>query len=88
MFGSIAYVHVQKDRRVGLSPHMEKCIFVGYPSQFKGWEFYNPSTRKFVLSDRADFDERTVGESQDGRGNLSLYFWGETTCPYIHGWLF
>ena len=59
VFGSIAYVHVQKDRRVGLSPHMEKCIFVGYPSQFKGWEFYNPVTKKFVLSDRADFDERT-----------------------------
>jgi len=38
--------------------HMQKAIFVGYPAQYKGWEFYNPSTRKFVLSDRADFDER------------------------------
>src|SRR6202012_1370137 len=55
---SVAYVHIQKDKRVGLSPHMEKCIFVGYPAQYKGWEFYNPSSRKFVLSDRADFDER------------------------------
>jgi len=58
VFGSVAYVHIQKDKRVGLSPHMEKCIFVGYPAQYKGWEFYNPSNRKFVLSDRADFDER------------------------------
>ncbi|KJA21718.1 hypothetical protein HYPSUDRAFT_202640 [Hypholoma sublateritium FD-334 SS-4] len=22
---------------------MEKCIFVGYPSGYKGWQFYNPS---------------------------------------------
>ena len=58
VFGSAAYVHIKKDKRSGFSPHMEKCIFVGYPSQYKGWEFYNPQTRKFVLSDRADFDER------------------------------
>ena len=58
VFGSLAYVHIQRDKRQGLSPHMEKCVFVGYPAQFKGWEFYNPATRKFVVSDRADFDER------------------------------
>ena len=32
---------------------------MGYPSQYKGWEFYNPATKRFVLSDRADFDENT-----------------------------
>ena len=58
VFGSVAYVHIQKDKRSGFSPHTEKCVFVGYPAQYKGWEFYNPSTRRFVLSDRADFDER------------------------------
>jgi hypothetical protein len=36
---------------------MEKAIFVGYPAQHKGWEFFNPETKKFVLSDRADFNE-------------------------------
>ena len=58
VFGSLAYVHIKKDMRKGLSPHMEKAIFVGYPPQYKGWEFYNPATKKFILSDRADFDER------------------------------
>ena len=58
VFGSLAYVHVKKDKRSGFSPHMEKAIFVGYPPQFKGWEFFNPVTKKFILSDRADFDER------------------------------
>src|SRR6201986_3563703 len=37
---------------------MEKAIFVGYLAQHKGWEFYNPLSKQFVLSDRADFDER------------------------------
>ena len=58
VFGCLAYVHVKKDKRTGFSPHMEKAIFVGYPDQFKGWEFFNPFTKQFVLSDRADFDER------------------------------
>src|ERR1700743_2203741 len=58
VFGALAYVHVKKDKRSGFSPHMQKAIFVGYPSQYKGWEFYNPEAKKFFLSDRADFDER------------------------------
>ncbi len=42
-----------------LQPHMEKCIFVGYPSGYKGWHFYNPVTKKFIISERAIFDERS-----------------------------
>lgn len=37
---------------------MEKCVFVGYPSGYKGWKFYNPTTRKFIISERAEFDKR------------------------------
>ena len=58
VWGCLAYVHIQKDKRVGLSPHMEKCIFIGYPSGYKGWKFYNPVTKKVIISERADFDER------------------------------
>jgi len=58
VWGCLAYVHIQKDKRVGLSPHMEKCIFIGYPEGYKGWKFYNPLTKKVIISERADFDER------------------------------
>ena len=58
VWGCLAYVHIQKDKRVGLSPHMEKCIFIGYPEGYKGWKFYNPITKKVIISERADFDER------------------------------
>ena len=58
VWGCLAYVHIQKDKRVGLSSHMEKCIFIGYPEGYKGWKFYNPVTKKVIISERADFDER------------------------------
>jgi len=58
VWGCVAYVHVQKDKRSSLGSHMEKCIFIGYPEGFKGWKFYNPQTKKVIISERADFDER------------------------------
>ena len=58
VWGCTAYVHIQKDKRDGLGSHMEKCAFIGYPQGYKGWKFYNPTTKKVVISERADFDER------------------------------
>ena len=37
VWGCVAYVHVQKDKRKHLGSHMEKCIFIGYPEGMKGW---------------------------------------------------
>jgi hypothetical protein len=48
---------VQKDKRDTSGLHFQKCVFVGYPNEKKGWLFYNPVTRKMVLSERAIFDE-------------------------------
>jgi len=58
VFGCTAYVHVQKDQRTGLSPHTQKCVFIGYPGGYKGWSFYNPLTKKTIVSDSVTFDER------------------------------
>ena len=57
IWGCLAYVHMQKDKRGALGSHMEKCIFLGYPPDYAGWKFYNPVTRKIVISERAEFDE-------------------------------
>ena len=35
VWGCMAYVHVQKDKCTGIGSHMEKCIFIGYPEDFK-----------------------------------------------------
>jgi len=37
---------------------MEKCVFIGYPQGYKGWKFYNPITKKVIISERADVGER------------------------------
>ena len=37
---------------------MEKCIFLGYPEDYKGWKFYNPTSKRTLISERANFDER------------------------------
>ena len=58
VWGCLAYVFVQKDKRRGLESHMEKCVFMGYPAGYKGWTFYNPATKKYFISERAEFDER------------------------------
>jgi hypothetical protein len=57
IWGCNAYVHVQKDKWTGIHSHIQQCIFLGYPSDYVGWKFYNPVTRKIVISERAEFDE-------------------------------
>ena len=32
-------------------------MFIGYPQGYKGWKFYNPTMKKTVIAERADFDE-------------------------------
>ena len=71
IFGSLAYVHVQKDKRGPLGSHMEKCIFLGYPEGYKGWRFYNPSTKRVIISERAVFDERYLPGLKDWNSTLA-----------------
>src|SRR6201994_2821508 len=58
IFGCNAFVHVQKDKRSGIHSHIQRCIFIGYPTGYAAWKFYNPVTKKVVISERAEFDER------------------------------
>ena len=59
VWGCTAYVLIQRNKCPlgSLGAHMEKCIFIGYPQGYKGWKFYNPRTKKVIISEHADFDE-------------------------------
>jgi transposase InsO family protein len=46
VFSCIAYVHVLDEKRSKLDPKAEKCIFIGYSLEQKGYRCFNPSTRK------------------------------------------
>ncbi len=72
IWGCAAYVHVQKDKRKGLGSHMEKCVFIGYPPGYKGWKFYNPVTKKTIICERAEFDERVFPMKKSGPFNFSF----------------
>ena len=58
VFGCTGYVHIKKDKCKGLSSHTEKCVFIGYPAEYKAWTFYNPLTKNTIISNTAEFDER------------------------------
>src|SRR6202790_1388344 len=38
VWGCAAYIHIKKDKRIGIGSHMEKGIFIGYPEGFKAWK--------------------------------------------------
>ncbi|MCO5557439.1 hypothetical protein L7F22_011003 [Adiantum nelumboides] len=44
LFGCIAYLHVPDELQTKLDPKAEKCIFIGYSLEQKGYKCYNPIT--------------------------------------------
>jgi hypothetical protein len=57
VFGCIAYVHVLDELRTKLDPKAEKCVFIGYSLEQKGYRCYNPITREMRVSRDVVFDE-------------------------------
>ena len=60
VWGLTAYVHIQKDKCSTLHPHYEKCIFIGYSDGYKGWKFYNLTTKYTIIFECTDFDKCTT----------------------------
>ena len=44
LFGCIAYVHVLDKLHTKLDPKAQKCVFIGYSLEQKGYKCYNPTT--------------------------------------------
>ena len=57
VFGSIAYVHVPREKWRKLDAKDEKCILVGYSDEQKGYKCYNPGTKQARVSCDVVFDE-------------------------------
>ena len=64
VFGSQAYVHIQKKHQHSFKSKSRKCIFVGYPPDFKGWKVYDPLTHQITVSRDVIFDENTMPGSK------------------------
>jgi hypothetical protein len=60
VFGCIAYVHVPDELRTKLDLKAEKCVFIGYSLEQKGYRCYNPVTREMRVSRDVVFDEMSI----------------------------
>lgn len=67
VFGSKAWVQIPAVKRSKLDNAAQSLIFVGYGHEEKGWRFYNPETRKVVLSRDARFLERKNGSYEESK---------------------
>ena len=61
VFGCISFVHVPDQKRKKLDKKSVKSIFVGYPSNSKGYKLYNPETKKMFRSRDVIFLETSFG---------------------------
>jgi hypothetical protein len=50
VFGYITYAHALDELRRKLDNEGQKCIFVGYSEETKGYNFYDPHTRKVIIN--------------------------------------
>ena len=50
VFGCTVFVHLPSHLRSKLDPRAEKCVFVGYAPNKKGYKCLNPKTKKIHIS--------------------------------------
>ncbi|RVW71220.1 Retrovirus-related Pol polyprotein from transposon TNT 1-94 [Vitis vinifera] len=67
VFGCLCYSQVPKERRSKLDETSEKCIFMGYSSQSKGYRLYNLKTNKLIISRYVIFYEKAAWNWEKGK---------------------
>ena len=58
-FGCTVFVHVPNKSRSKLDPRVEKCAFLGYAPNQKGYKCFNPQAKKFHITMDVSFLEHT-----------------------------
>jgi hypothetical protein len=60
VFGSIAWAHIPDEKRKELQPKSEKCIFVGYSEDVKGYKLLQLQCNEITLRRDVKFDENLL----------------------------
>jgi len=66
IFGSISYVHIDADKRDKLDAKAQKCVFIGYGSNYFGYRFWVEQNRKIIRSRDATFNENELYKDRFG----------------------
>ena len=64
--------HVKKLTSDKLAPKTDKCLFVGYPKETKGYYFYNPSENKVFVARKAVFLEKEFISKKNSGSRIQL----------------
>ena len=87
IFGSITLVHIPDEKRQNLDPNLEKCIFVGYSLEQKGYKCFNPSTKKIRVSRMLYSTSRHIGtqstQLQPSRDQSTSQPSPKTNCEFM-----
>jgi hypothetical protein len=57
IFGCKAFAHIPKENIKKLDAKSIKCIFIGYPTKYKAYKLFDPSTHKVFASRDVIFHE-------------------------------
>jgi hypothetical protein len=60
VFGSEAWAHILDEKRKSLQPKSEKCIFVGYSEDVKGYRLLQPHSNEIIIRRDVKFDENLL----------------------------
>ena len=60
VFGCEAWAHVQDEKWKVLQPKSEKCIFVGYSEDVKGYRIIQPHSHDIIIRRDVKFDENLL----------------------------
>jgi hypothetical protein len=60
VFGSIAWAHIPNEKRKSLDPKSEKCIFVGYSEDAKGYRLLQSHCNEIIIRRDVKFDENIL----------------------------
>jgi len=85
VFGCQAYAHVQKNKRLSFESKTRRCIFIGYPPDFKGWKLYDPSTQNILISRDVIFDEHTMPGTKSSHSDLPYHPLSSNQVPESGG---
>jgi hypothetical protein len=59
-FGSATWAHISDEKRKALQPKSEKCIFVGYSEDVKGYILLQPHCNEIIIRRDVKFDENLL----------------------------
>ncbi|CAI7861508.1 unnamed protein product [Closterium sp. NIES-54] len=81
VWGSRAFVRDLSTNK--LSPRAVPCVFLGFPPDAPGWQFYHPTSRRVLSSQDVTFDETTLAALgfAPSSADLSLFLRTDTSLP-------